>query len=144
MSTDPSAMQEWLQAYVQKTHAVAGTVHLREGDGLSLAAAVNIPPPVAEAVRWVPWGKGMAGVALETGEAVTTCNLKEDDSGRIKPGAKAVAAQAAIALPIKSADDSVVAVVGVAFQEEREIGSSEIDSMTREASNLPLPSPARA
>jgi hypothetical protein len=113
-------------------------VHFRQGDGLALAAAFRIPPPVVEAVRWVPWGKGMAGVALETGQAVTTCNLKEDDSGRVKPGAKAVSAQAAVALPIKDDSGSVVAVVGVAFNEERDFAPDEIDRFIADASGLPL------
>lgn len=131
-------MQEWLSTYLQGTGAVAGTVHIRQGDGLALSAAVNIPPPVIEAVRWVPWGKGMAGMALQSGEAVTTCNLKEDDTGRVKPGAKAVSAQAAIALPVKDAKGSVLAVVGIAFSEEREINASEVDQLTALAAQLPL------
>jgi L-methionine (R)-S-oxide reductase len=138
MFANSSAVQEWLSGFIETTGGVAGTVHLRQGDGLALAAAVNIPQPVAEVVRWVPWGKGMAGMALETGEAVTTCNLKEDDTGKVKPGAKAVSAQAAIALPIKDATGSVTAVVGVAFKEEREIGQAEIDRLIDNASTLPV------
>jgi L-methionine (R)-S-oxide reductase len=138
MPVPSSAMQEWLCGFIETAGGVAGTVHLRKGDGLALAAAVNIPPPVADVVRWVPWGKGMAGMALETGEVVTTCNLKEDDTGRVKPGAKAVAAQAAIALPVKDTTGSVIAVVGVAFKEEREIGQGEIERLIDEASTLSL------
>jgi L-methionine (R)-S-oxide reductase len=138
MNADLSPMQEWLQSYVKDCSAVAGTVHLRQGDGLALAAAVNIPPPVQEIVRWVPRGKGMAGMALDTGKPVQTCNLKEDDSGRVKPGAKAVAARAAIALPLKDADNNVIAVLGVAFQEEREIGQPEIDQLLRSAQSIPV------
>lgn len=137
-------MQTWLCDFARKTGAVAGTVHVRQGDGLRLAAALHIPPPVAEAVRSVPWGKGMAGMALETGEAVTTCNLKEDETGRVKPGAKAVSAQAAVALPIKDGTGFVVAVVGVAFMEEREIGSGEIARLLADASHLPLASSVSA
>jgi hypothetical protein len=142
MNTLSSAMQEWLKGYVQASGGVAGSVHLRHGDGLALAAAMNLPPPVIEAVRWVPWGKGMAGMALESGEPVLTCNLKEDDSGRVKPGAKAVAAQAAVALPIKNACGQVVAVLGVAFQEQREIGPEEIDRLLSAADRMPLDSTA--
>jgi hypothetical protein len=131
-------MQEWLCDFVAKTGGVAGTVHLRQDDGLALAAALHIPPPVEDAVRWVPWGKGMAGMALESGEAVTTCNLKEDETGRVKPGAKAVSAQAAVALPIKDATGFVTAVVGVAFQEERQIDQPEIGRLIAGASTLPL------
>lgn len=138
MISQGSAAQEWLLRYVNSTGAVAGTVHVRQGDGLALEAAVNIPPPVIEAVRWVPCGKGMAGMALETGEAVTTCNLKEDDSGRVKPGAKAVAAQAAVALPLKDAGGVVTAVVGVAFNEERSIDSAEVVRLSEAAADLPL------
>ncbi len=138
MNADFSPMQEWLQSDVADCGAVAGTVHLRQGDGLALAAAVNIPPPVQEIVRWVPWGKGMAGMALDTGEPVQTCNLKEDDSGRVKPGAKAVSAQAAIALPLKDAENTVIAVLGVAFQEEREIGQPEIDNLLASARSIPI------
>jgi L-methionine (R)-S-oxide reductase len=138
MNPDISPMQQWLNEYVKDCGAVAGTIHVRQGDSLALAAAVNIPPPVQEIVRWVPWGKGMAGMALDTGEPIQTCNLKEDDSGRVKPGAKAVAAQAAIALPLKDADNSVVAVLGVAFQEEREILQPEIDKLLAAAKDIPL------
>jgi hypothetical protein len=133
-----SPTQEWLESYVHAQKGVAGTIHVRQGDGLALAAAVNIPPPVLEAVRWVPWGKGMAGMALETGEAIQTCNLKDDDSGRVKPGAKAVSAQAAIALPIKDGLGSVTAVVGIAFMEERTIDQPEIDRLLAATGDLPL------
>ncbi len=138
MNSLSPAMQEWLGSYVRSSGAVAGTVHLRQGDGLALAAAINIPPPVADAVRYVPWGKGMAGMALETGEAVQTCNLKEDETGRIKPGAKAVSALAAVALPLKDSTGAVTAVVGIAFMEERDIGQGEIDRLVAAASGIPI------
>lgn len=138
MNADAKSMQDWLSDYLKSCGGVAGTVHLRTGSGLTLAAAVNIPPPVQEAVRWVPNGKGMAGLALQNGEPVQTCNLKEDESGRVKPGAKAVAAQAAIALPLRDATGEVVAVVGVAFMEERAIGQPEIDRLLESAADFPL------
>jgi L-methionine (R)-S-oxide reductase len=131
-------IEDWFAGYVHDCGAVAGTVHIRHGQGLALAAAINIPSPVQEVVRWVPCGKGMAGLALETGEPVQTCNLKEDDSGRVKPGAKAVDAQAAIALPLKDSQGLVIAVLGVAFQEEREIAQPEIDRLLAAASSIPL------
>src|SRR3954469_3882942 len=97
---DPTK-QSWLAAFLNREGGVAGTVHLHEEGGLRLAAAVNIPPKVQEIVTWVPSGKGMAGLALERGESVQTCNLQEDRSGAVKPGAKAVNAQAAIAMPVR-------------------------------------------
>jgi putative methionine-R-sulfoxide reductase with GAF domain len=119
--------------------AVSGTAHLYvpEKDGLQLAAAVNIPPPVQQIVDWVPNGKGMAGLALQRRAPVQTCNLQEDRSGNVKPGAKAVNAQAAIALPVISVGGEVRGVVGIAFQDEREFSAEDINDLTQLASTMP-------
>ena len=96
-----AALQSWLGTLLEEAGAVAGTVHLHENGGLGLAAAVNIPARLQEVVAWVPSGKGMAGLALERGEPVQTCNLQADRSGAVNPGAKAVNAQAAVAMPVR-------------------------------------------
>jgi L-methionine (R)-S-oxide reductase len=85
----------------------------------------------------VPNGKGMAGLALQRGEPVQTCNLQEDTSGTVKPGAKAVNAQAAVALPVKNGEGEIRAVVGIAFQQEREFTTADLDELTRAASSMP-------
>ena len=130
------ALQSWLAGFLTGAGGVAGTVHLHQDGGLRLAASVNIPPKVQEVVAWVPNGKGMAGLALERGEPVQTCNLKEDQSGAVKPGAKAVDALAAIAMPVRNAEGEIVAVVGAAFAEEREIQGSELDRLQIAAASL--------
>jgi hypothetical protein len=129
-------IEDWLVEYLSATGAVAGTVHLREGDGLRLCAASNIPEPVQSVVRWVPRGKGMAGLAFESGEPVQTCNLKDDASGHVRPGAKAVNAGAAIAMPVLDSRGEIAAVVGVAFAEEREIPQTEVSRLRRDAASL--------
>jgi L-methionine (R)-S-oxide reductase len=131
-------LQDWLQEILAKTGATSGTVHLHENDGLRLAASVNIPPPVQKIVEWVPNGKGMAGLALQRCEPVQTCNLQEDRSGDVKPGAKAVNAQAAVALPVQNADGFVLGVVGIAFQDEREFTSADLQELTRTVSSMPV------
>jgi DNA-binding IclR family transcriptional regulator len=68
---------------------------------------------------------------------VQTCNLQTDDSGTIKPGAKAVGAQAAIALPILDDDGEVRAIVGIAWNHERELDSEFEQSMMQLAAELP-------
>ena len=123
-----------------QTGATSGTVHLHENDGLRLTAAVNIPPPVQQIVAWVPNGKGMAGLALQRCEPVQTCNLQEDRSGNVKPGAKAVNAQAAVAIPVQNPAGYVRAVVGIAFQDEREFTSADLEELTRTVSTMPDPS----
>ena len=68
--TDSSfKLEAWLMSFLSEAGAVAGTVHLHQNGGLRLAASVNIPLRVQEVVAWVPTGKGMAGLALEQGQA---------------------------------------------------------------------------
>ena len=129
-------VDSWLVVFLSSAKAVAGTVHLCEPGGLRLGAAVNIPPPVQKAVEWVPSGKGMAGLALERGEPVSTCNLREDQTGAVKPGAKAVDAKAAVALPVRDRTGAIVAVVGAAFGDERDIQGQELDDLQRAADSL--------
>src|SRR5690606_7161975 len=69
---------------------------------LELAACVRIPAPVIAATRTIPKGKGMAGLAWERDRPVQTCNLKTDSSGDVRPGARAVDAQAAVAIPVRN------------------------------------------
>ena len=136
MSDFSPHLQSWLSALLKDAGAVAGTVHLHERGGLRLAAAVNIPERVQEVVAWVPSGKGMAGLALERGQPVQTCNLQEDRSGAVEAGAKAVNAQAAVAMPVRDRAGAILAVVGVAFAEEREIQGQELERLQDAAATL--------
>jgi hypothetical protein len=108
-----------------------------QGDVLRLASSVNIPPPVIKATETIPKGKGMAGLAWERDEVVATCNLKEDNSGDVRPGAKAVDAQAALAIPVRSASGSLRAVVGIAFMGERNFSDEELAAFVSAAASLP-------
>jgi L-methionine (R)-S-oxide reductase len=129
-------LETWLQQFLTQHQGTAATVHLVENDGLRLATAINIPPPVREIVEWVPKGKGMAGLAFERNEPVHTCNIKEDTSGNVKPGARAVNAQAAVALPVTDQAGSVVAVVGIAFSNEREFTQPELTDLMTSACTM--------
>lgn len=126
---------EWLAEYLRSLGAVAGSVHLVEGAGLRLTGAVNLPEKVQQVVEWVPLGKGMAGQALERGEPVFTCNLKNDSSGAARPGAKAVEAQAAVAMPVREGT-SVVAIVGLAFADQRDFTKDDLEAFERSAMAL--------
>jgi L-methionine (R)-S-oxide reductase len=127
----------WLSDFLAAQHAVSGTVHNFENGGLALSAAVNIPEKVQQIVAWVPNGKGMAGLALERGVPIQTCNLKEDASGAVKPGAKAVDAKGAVAIPVKAPDSAVRAVVGIAFADERQFSDSDLDALMETVKSLP-------
>lgn len=136
-----SAAQAWLEAFIAAHGGIAGTIHARvAGPGqegqLELCAAVRIPKPVIDATRVIPKGKGMAGLAWERAEPVQTCNLKTDETGDVRPGAKAVDAQAAVALPVNG-PEGLRAVVGIAFMGEREFSPEELKRLSNEAALVP-------
>ena len=130
--------QEWLEAFLCELGAIAGSVHEQRGEDLYLTAAHDLPPPVIAAVAHVPRGKGMAGLAQVRKAPVQTCNLQTDNTGDIKPGAKAVNAQAAIAIPVLNGSGDVLAVVGAAWMTEGEIDPDRERSILRRAASLPI------
>ncbi len=131
-------LEAWLKDFLGEHGGIAGTVHEREGELLRLRAAVNIPPPVVKLTETIPKGKGMAGLAWERDKAVAVCNLKSDQSGDVRPGAKAVDAQAALAIPVRAADGELRAVVGIAFLGEREFSDDELGRFERLAAAVPI------
>ena len=129
--------EAWLTSFLSEHGGAAGTVHLLSEGVLKLSAAVNIPPPVVKATEIIPKGKGMAGLAWERDEIVSVCNLKADNSGDVRPGAKAVAAQAALAIPVHAKGGVLRAVVGIAFMAERNFSQSELEYFEAAAAQLP-------
>ncbi|MFY0527921.1 GAF domain-containing protein [Archangium gephyra] len=129
--------QSWLESFAAAQGGMAGTVHMRRGEALELVASLNIPPPVVEAVRVVPRGKGMAGIAMTTREPVQTCNLQTDESGRIQPGARSVPVRASVALPVLDAAGEVRAVVGLAFLHEGELTAEMTRNLMAAVTALP-------
>jgi hypothetical protein len=136
MQSDP-VLDAWLAAFLGKEGGIAGTVHTLSGDALTLRAAKNIPPPVIRATETIAKGKGMAGLAWERNRAVAVCNLRTDESGDVRPGAKAVDAQAALAIPVRGGDGGVRAVVGIAFLGERDFADDELERFEVLAAELP-------
>ena len=131
------AQQDWLELFIAEQGGAAGTVHVQRGEDLYLTAAHNIPPQVVAIVAHVPRGKGMAGLAQVKKAPVQTCNLQTDKTGNIKPGAKAVNAQAAVALPVFDHASAVRAVVGLAWTGERELGPEAEQVLMELAASLP-------
>lgn len=127
----------WLQQFLRAHGAVAGTVHRRHGDVLTLIASHHIPPPVIQKTQTIPRGKGMAGLAWERDQIVQTCDLKSDRTGDVQPGARAVNAQAAAAIPVHDAAGAVRAVVGIAFASERDFTAAELEGFLQAAEALP-------
>jgi L-methionine (R)-S-oxide reductase len=131
--TTKQADQSWLEAFVARADGVAGTVHRVEGEILALTAAHRIPPPVVLVTAQIPRGKGMAGLAWEREKPVQTCNLQSDQTGDVRPGAKAVDAKGAVALPIKGEAGQIIGVVGVAYADDRELDQDTLTRLSHEA-----------
>ena len=131
------SLNEWFAGLLRRHGGVAGTVHVVRGDLLEIAAAINIPPKVQEITAQIPLGKGMAGLAWQHDKPIQTCNLKEDATGSVKPGAKAVDARAAVALPVHDGSGTVRAIVGLAWMDERELPADEIAAIAKDAASLP-------
>src|SRR5437868_15016380 len=131
------SMNRWLRELLGRHGAVAGTVHFVRGDALEIAAAHNIPPKVVEVTARIPMGKGMAGLAWQHDKPISTCNLQEDASGAVKPGAKAVDGKAAVALPVHEASGVVRAVVGLAWADERDLTDALVATIAGDAASLP-------
>ncbi|HTR51578.1 MAG TPA: hypothetical protein VMJ10_12770 [Kofleriaceae bacterium] len=127
----------WLRGLLGRHGAVAGTVHVVRGDALAITAAVNIPPKVQEVTAVIPMGKGMAGLAWQHDKPIQTCNLKEDATGAVKPGAKAVDAKAAVALPVHDGAGAIRAIVGLAWMDERELTEPQLAAIGEDAASLP-------
>jgi hypothetical protein len=131
-------LDAWLRAFVERHGGSNGTIHVRrDADVLALAASHNIPDKVLGVVQTIPKGKGMAGLAWERDKPVSTCNLKTDQSGDVRPGARAVDAKAAVALPVHDEHGDLRAVVGIAFAGERDMSDSELSELRRNAEQLP-------
>jgi L-methionine (R)-S-oxide reductase len=129
-STD-AGIEQALDAILAATETTCGTVHLLRADGVTLRLVVarQIPPPVIEKIQLIPLGKGMAGVAAESKQPVTTCNLQTDDAGGvIRQGARATGVQGAVAIPLLHGDHAIGAL-GVATREARDFTRAEIDRL---------------
>lgn len=127
----------WLKSFLSDHGGIAGSVHVLQGDLLKLSSSVNIPPPVVKVTESIPKGKGMAGLAWERDQVVATCNLKSDNSGDVRPGAKAVDAAAALAIPVRGPSGGLRAVVGIAFLDERTFTDQQLQAFEAAAASLP-------
>lgn len=126
-SADATTVDEALAAIVHQLGADSGTIHFVGADGmLHLAAATpGLPEAVLQLIRVIPVGKGMAGLAVERRKPVDACNIQTDQSGDVRPGARATGLAGAIVVPIFR-DQDVVGSLGVANRSARTFSDDEI------------------
>jgi GAF domain-containing protein len=123
-----AALQGALERALARFGAQGGTIHVLDGSVLRLAAwTKTIPEPVLEAVREVPIGKGMAGMAAQRREPVSTCDLQADNAGGVaRPGAKQTGLRGSICIPMIGTDSVVRGTLGVGCADSREFSAAEI------------------
>jgi hypothetical protein len=129
-------MRDVLEAIMRRFPADTGTIHRREGDLLLLEAEIGLPPPVIEIVRRVPIGKGMAGLAAERNEPVSSCNIQVDATGDVRPGARQTGVNGAIVVPIRDAAGAVRGTLGIGVHREYEYDAAEIARLLEEAARI--------
>ena len=129
------ADQASLEAAIAHFAAESGTVHRVGPDGhLHLTAIVGLyPPPVMDAIRRIPVGKGLAGLVAQRLKPVTVCNLQEDASGQVRPGARATGMEGAITVPCIDAAGTLRAVLGIANRSARTFAPDEVDALLERA-----------
>lgn len=116
-----------LENAIAKLCADSGTIHVRDGEELvlHLAACHNIPDGLLSAIREIPWGKGMAGLAAQAGEPVDYCNVQDSTSPEIHAKARSTGTQGAIVVPMMCGNE-VVGTIGIGCKEERVFSATEI------------------
>lgn len=118
--TFASADLELLSAILSDFRAESATLHALAADGaLHLRAAIGIPEPVLAIVATVPVGKGMAGLAAERRCPVNSCNIQQDSSGDVRPGARATGLAGSVCVPVLGPDGALLGTLGVATRAER-------------------------
>ena len=121
---------------VRAFNASAGTIHLVNSDGLlQLAAHSGIPQGVLEKIGTIPVGKGIAGEAAARRGPVQICNLQTDQSGVVRPGARATGAEGSVAVPML-AHGEVRGVLGVAKDVAYDWSEEECEALMRIGSEM--------
>jgi L-methionine (R)-S-oxide reductase len=128
--------QERLENVVRRFQADTGTLHLLEGGVLVLKGQVGLPPHVAEIVKRVPVGKGMAGLAAERNAPVSACNIQTDTSGDVRPGAKQTGVNGAIVVPVRDAEGSVRGALGIGVHRVYDYTEEETEKLLAEAATF--------
>lgn len=128
----------WLTDFVTRHGGFVGSVHLPAGEGeLSLVAAYNLPPGVANGAALVTVGKGMAGVTADRKAPVAITDLQTDTSGVARLPARASQSKGSVTVPVLTEDgQTVLAIIGMGFEAEREFTPEEIALYTDEAKSV--------
>jgi len=129
-------MQAQLEEIVRQFNSDTGSIHLIEDGLLVLKAHVGLPPHVVQIVSRVPIGKGMAGLAAERNEPVSSCNIQTDNTGNVNSGARATGVNGAIVVPIRDSQGQVQGALGIGVHHDYEYTGEETARLLQTAGAL--------
>jgi putative methionine-R-sulfoxide reductase with GAF domain len=129
-------MQGRLEQIIGEFGADTGSIHLLEDGVLILKAQVGLPPHIAEIVARVPIGKGMAGLAFERNEPVSSCNIQADETGSVRPGARDTGVNGAIVVPIRNPQGDACGALGIGVRRAYEYTPEETARLLLVAATL--------
>jgi putative methionine-R-sulfoxide reductase with GAF domain len=129
-------MQAELEAIIGQFGADTGTIHMVEDGVLILKAHVGVPPQVVQIVDKVPIGKGMAGLAVERNEPVSSCNIQADRTGDVRPGARQTGVGGAVVVPIHDRGGNAVGALGIGVHRQHEYSDAEVVRLLEEGARL--------
>lgn len=129
-------MQSRLEEIVAEFGADSGSIHIVEDGLLILKAHTGIPPQVIEIVSRVPIGKGMAGLAAERNEPVSSCNIQSDETGNVKAGARQTGVGGAIVVPIRNLRGEAIGALGIGVRREHTYTEEETARLLETADAL--------
>ena len=129
-------MQAEIEQIAEQFQADTATIHLLEDGVLVLKAQVGLPPHVAGIVRIVPIGKGMAGLAVERNQPVSSCNIQTDSSGDVRPGARATGVGGGIVVPVRDAAGRARGALGIGVHRAYDYTPEETERLLGIATKL--------
>jgi len=119
---------EILRSTLTHLSCQTGTIHRTTPDGqhLELVCQTGVPDFLLERISYIPFGKGIAGVAASSGEPVELCNLQEHLGGVAKSAARQTGVSGSIAVPVFSENTgAVIGTLGVGMQAPHDFTAEE-------------------
>ncbi|HUC85847.1 MAG TPA: GAF domain-containing protein [Candidatus Acidoferrales bacterium] len=137
---DQTDFDRILRDTLTRFHSETGTLHRLDDQTqlLHLVAQAGLPPQLAEVVKTIPVGKGIAGETVAKNRPVTICNLQTDTSGVARPGARQTGVGGAVCVPVRLGRNTgkIVGTFGIGTVREYEYSAAEINALQDIANSL--------
>lgn len=131
-NSDTKCFNEALEIIIKYFNVHMGTIHRFHSEDQHLylvAVTENVPEKVRAIIERIPFGKGIAGQTAEHAKPFSTCNLIEDKTGVVRPGANETNMKGALCVPIMK-KDTVIGTLGIGVSYERGFTTEETEELT--------------